>query len=196
MFKYLIFLLSLFVAQISANIDKADKFYELKESKRVLIECDPFLTCSGKGNCTNYTNVDQNNFTLLCNCEPGYTTIANTTFTLCNYKQKKQLNAFLLELLLCFGAGHFYLERYTFAGLKLAAFVYGVLMVCLIPLTTNLVSDKCNSDSVVIAFTCFYYICALGLSFWFVWDIVNFGLNNYKDGNEMSLMPWNMTSKD
>jgi hypothetical protein len=166
------------------------------EKLRILLECNPDITCSGNGNCTNSTNLDSNNITLLCDCEPGYTTLQNATDTLCGYKQKKQKTAFLLELLLGFGAGHFYAERYTFAGLKLAAFVYGVLIICLFPLTAKLVSEKCDSDLVVIAFSCFFYVCALGLAFWYIWDMVMFGLNKYEDGNGIPLMPWNVTSKD
>jgi hypothetical protein len=43
----------------------------------------------------------------------------NSSIILCCYKQKKQMAAFLLELIFGFGIGHFYLGNYIFAVGKL-----------------------------------------------------------------------------
>ena len=59
-----------------------------------------------------------------CSCIPGYITFKDKeNFTYCNFKQKKQLFAFLLEFCVGFGAGHFYRYDFTMASLKLVAFV-------------------------------------------------------------------------
>jgi len=46
-------------------------------------------------------------------------TLKSESNILCCYQQKSQLKAFLLELFLGFGIGHFYLGKYYFASLKL-----------------------------------------------------------------------------
>jgi TM2 domain-containing membrane protein YozV len=104
--------------------------------------------------------------------------------------RKKQLVAFLCELFLGFGAGHFYSERYSFAILKLFAFLFGIYIICLFPLSAKCISDRCDNDYLVITVSCFYYLCAVGLAFWFIYDLVQFGQNNYYDGNNVQLLPW------
>ncbi len=141
--------------------------------------------CSGNGVCNEAGNG--------CNCNAGYTTLTNkkTKITAqCNYLMKYQLKAFLLELFVGFGAGHFYSLRYLHASLKLVAFLFGIYLICLFPLTAKCISDKFDSDFFVFFVSCFYYLCVIGLAFWFVWDLVMFGLNRYKDGNGLSLLKW------
>ena len=68
-----------------------------------------------------------------CVCVTGYVSgfkynknLDNSLY--CDYKQKKQLTAFLLELFVGFGAGHFYRGNYLMARLKLVAFLIGIYM--------------------------------------------------------------------
>ena len=86
--------------------------------------------CSVYGNCNfdiykffklNYTEDDRKPH---CVCNMGYSsfdieTLKSESNILCCYQQKSQLKAFLLELFLGFGIGHFYLGKYYFACLKL-----------------------------------------------------------------------------
>lgn len=86
--------------------------------------------CSVYGNCNfdiykffklNYTEDDRKPH---CVCNMGYSsfdieTLKSESNILCCYQQKSQLKAFLLELFLGFGIGHFYLGKYYFASLKL-----------------------------------------------------------------------------
>jgi hypothetical protein len=175
-------------SQISfLNEDESLKSYE--EAKKSLlrnlagISCiDDITSCSGHGKC----NVQKTN----CVCNTGFTTFPATNIQECNYQQKRQLVAFLCELFLGFGAGHFYSERYTFAGLKLAAFLFGIYIICLFPLSAKCINDRCDNDYLVITVSCFYYCCAIGLAFWFIYDLVIFGQNSYKDGNGIELTPW------
>ena len=124
-----------------------------------------------------------------CSCYKAYI-YNNDTDKQCDYKQKKQLTAFLLELFVGFGAGHFYRGKYLVASLKLVAFIFGIYIICLFPLTAKCVSDCCDSDCLVILVSIFFYLCACGLAFWFIFDLVNFGKNNYKDKNGYKLYSW------
>ena len=130
-----------------------------------------------------------------CICDFGFTTFPLDSIPQCNYKQKKQLVAFLLELFIGFGGGHFYTERYVEASLKLVSFLFGIYIICLFPLSAKCVSDKCDSDVLVIFVSCFYYLCAIGLATWFIYDLVMFGSNTYKDGNGIDLLPWGNAPK-
>ena len=135
---------------------------------------------------------------LNCTCESGYYPSNNTNnkpgIKLCSIEQKKQLTAFLLELFVGFGAGHFYRHHYLMASLKLVAFFIGIYLICLFPLTAKCVTDCCDNDCCVIIVSIFFYIYALGLAFWYIWDLVYFGKNNYDDfshGDDgIPLKPW------
>lgn len=118
-----------------------------------------------------------------CVCKKGYTHAKGKEAPekYCNLKQKKQLTAFLLELFVGFGAAHFYRKAYLMASLKLAAFVFGIYVICLFPLTAKCVTDCCESDCLVIIVSIIFYLYSLGLAFWYIWDLVYFGKNKYLD---------------
>ena len=147
-------------------------------------------TSNNKFDCHNDTNIcdlehikcDDPYNQLNCTCEIGYypgTNVTNVKF--CSIEQKKQLTAFLLELFVGFGAGHFYRHHYLMASLKLVAFFIGIYLICLFPLTAKCVTDCCDNDCCVIIVSIFFYIYALGLAFWYIWDLVYFGKNKYDD---------------
>ena len=112
----------------------------------------------------------------------------------CEIEKKKQLTAFLLELFVGFGAGHFYRHHYLMASLKLVAFFIGIYLICLFPLAAKGVTECCDNDCVVIIVSIFFYFYALGLAFWYIWDLVYFGKNKYPDcshgDNCIDLKPW------
>jgi hypothetical protein len=172
--------------------EELQPYNDAKESLRNLqvnFKCvDTVASCSGQGVCSS------NNAT--CICDQDFATFPVDAPNQCNYKMKKQLVAFLCELFLGFGAGHFYTERYTDAGFKLAAFLFGIYIICLFPLSAKCISDKCDSDFLVVTVSCFYYLCAIGLAFWFIYDLVMFGMNKYMDGNGISLIPWGKPTKN
>ena len=147
------------------------------------------IDCSDESKCER-KNANCNSDYTKCTCYKGYTTNKGTN-KLCGYEQKRQLTAFLLELFVGFGAGHFYRGVYLFASLKLAAFIFGIYIICLFPLTAKCVSDCCDCDCLVILVSIFFYLCACGLAFWFIYDLVQFGKNKYNDGNGYELFSWN-----
>ena len=86
--------------------------------------------CSIYGNCNfkifdyykeNYTEEDRLPY---CECNMGYTSYDITVLKsdnniLCCYQQKGQLTAFLLELFIGFGVGHFYIGNFSLGIIKL-----------------------------------------------------------------------------
>jgi len=178
-----------------SSIEVKDNFQNIDLDRKIRIlqsfTCRDNSSCSNHGIC-NLQNTD-------CICDYGYTTIQNKTEIerpkMCNYEQKTQLKAFLFELFLGFGAGHFYTERYQMAGLKLAAFIFGIFIICLFPITAKFLSEKIESDCLVLSVSCFYYLCSIGLAFWFIYDLVMFGMNRYLDGNEIALLSWTKNPK-
>ena len=91
--------------------------------------------CSVNGNCNfkifqyfreNSTEEDRLPY---CECNLGYTSYDITGLKmdnsiLCCYQQKGQMTAFLLELFIGFGVGHFYIGNFYFAILKLLIQVF------------------------------------------------------------------------
>lgn len=63
-------------------------------------DCRSDIDCNSNGICSSVTGQ--------CRCDIGYTTYDSKDGTQCNYKQKFQMNAFLLSLFLGeFGAGNY-----------------------------------------------------------------------------------------
>ena len=133
-----------------------------------------------------------------CSCKEGYITYVNDTnnITYCNFRQKKQLIAFLLELCVGFGAGHFYRSQFVMASLKLVTFVAGLVFIFTFPVTAKAVAD-CECEELAIVLSIFYYLWLCGCAVWYIFDLVYFGKNYYEDmsyfseiGQGIALQPW------
>lgn len=161
------------------GIDSARDLKDSTSNEVIIYDCTQVSCPFDKMDCSN-----ENQF---CQCKEAYTTIDDK---ICGYEKKKQLVAFLLELFVGFGGGHFYTERYLMASLKLVAFLFGIYIICLFPFTAKCMGDSCDSDWGVIVTSCFYYLYSLGLASWFIIDLVWFGKNLYPDGNNQTLLPW------
>ena len=168
--------------------DEDIELRQLEDSK------DQKYNCSGEiaAKC-NIEHMDCKNENQECTCKAEYATDPNGS-RYCEVERKKQLTAFLLELFVGFGAGHFYRHDYLMASLKLVAFVFGIYVICLFPLTAKCVTDCCDSDCLVVLVSIIFYIYALGLAFWYIWDLVYFGKNYYPDKShkdfEIDLQHW------
>ena len=117
-----------------------------------------------------------------CDCTLGYGQLPSDTTTLCNYKLKEQLLAFILETVFIFGVGHFYIGQVFFGLMKILAIALIVIMDCLFKSIWK--SDKLKNQNCVNAIS---YVMYFGLVFFQLFDVVMFGLNKYKDGNGMPL---------
>lgn len=129
----------------------------------------------------------------ICNCTNEYANDANKGTDKpykCTYERKKQLTAFLLELFVGFGAGHFYRANYLEASLKLVAFLLGIYIICLFPITAKCAADCCDCDCLVVLVSLFWFLISVGLAFWFIFDLVLFGKNKYKDPYGFCLAYW------
>ena len=152
--------------------------------------------------CGNRTHIicEDEEYLHHCRCVDGYMTFAKGNYTYCNYKQKKQLFAFLLEFCVGFGAGHFYISDYVTASLKLVAFIFGLIFICSFPYTAKCLADddcECECECLPVVLSIVYYLYLCGLAVWYIIDIVNFGKNEYKDlaffdelGEGIDLEPW------
>ena len=198
LFSLIFFILCFIISSVNSSEDPSSQNIRNLED-----ETDEPKTTIDKVNCTNKTcNMDhikcENETTNEnCVCEKGYYPNFDNKLKgvkYCELEQKNQLTAFLLELFVGFGAGHFYRHHYLMASLKLVAFFIGIYLICLFPLTAKCVTDCCDSDCVVIVISIFFYLYALGLAFWYIWDLVYFGKNKYPDCShdqgDIDMKPW------
>jgi hypothetical protein len=161
-------------------VDPNDKFYFTRN-----IQCDnkncpaPYAVCS-----------DNNT----CRCLPGYANfIAEGQATpgyYCNYEQKKQLVAFLLEMFVSMGVGHFYTGRVLMGIIKLLVLLgpvmFGILMCC----SSIIKSSSDTSSCAGLFFMVGSCACVCAALVWQLVDLIMFGINNYKDGNGVPLAHW------
>ena len=202
--KLLIFtILSFFLSiEISSAISKekanSNSFRYLEDEdieKRLLEEetdkNETYINCTQETCELDHMNCKENNLEY-CICKEDYASIKSEPKK-CSIQRKKQLTAFLLELFVGFGAGHFYRHHYLMASLKLVAFVFGIYVICLFPLTAKCVTDCCDSDCLVVLVSIIFYLYAAGLATWYIFDLVYFGKNKWKDcshDEEILFKPW------
>lgn len=160
----------------------------------VILIPDSELHCQSNNNC-NKGICDMG----LCQCYNGYLSVyieANYNITqwngtFCNYEQMYQIKAFLFELFLGFGIGHFYAGRNVHGAFKLIAFVLGIFFICLYLIMMKWINiSRQNKECWILFTTCLFFWSAIGLAFWMVYDAINFGMNRYLDGNGIKLVPW------
>ena len=186
-FTFLIFFLSIEISSADSNEkSNSNSFRYLEDEdiqKRYLEEeeeRDAVITNCTKDTCEfDNMNCTEDNAEY-CKCKDEYASIKSESKK-CTIKRKKQLTAFLLELFVGFGAGHFYRHHYLMASLKLVAFIFGIYVICLFPLTAKCVTDCCDSDCLVVMVSILFYLYAAGLATWYILDLVYFGKNKWKD---------------
>lgn len=154
------------------------------KTKQSYTEANPtyiaFGVCTAE-TCSNGYCKDKNT----CVCKPGFAQGPSSDSKLCAYRLKRQMTAFLLELFLVVGVGHFYSGRYVFGGLKLL-FIFSIMLFDL------LVKYFFRSDKYMIqrGYNAVIYVLYFSVIFWQVFDVVMFGINRYSDGNDMPLWIW------
>ena len=195
-FTFLLFFLSIEISSAESQ-EKTNfnsfRYLEDEDIQQRFLEEDEVIK-----NCTEETcNFDHMNCTkdnpYYCKCKDEYASLKSDKKK-CSTVRKKQLTAFLLELFVGFGAGHFYRHQYLMASLKLVAFVFGIYVICLFPLTAKCVTDCCDSDCLVVMVSILFYLYAAGLATWYILDLVYFGKNKWKDcshdGEEIAFLHW------
>lgn len=154
--------------------------------------CNDLIPCSSNGNCfpdlfQYYRNTSQNK-TALCRCKIGYVTRTTDTIQCC-YKQKKQFIAFLLELCINLGMGHFYYGNIALGVIKLLVFLFLFIIIacsyCFLFYSEMIIDPNKEMLSTWIINGCLIiYVIATLI------DLFLLGLNFYVDENGVPLQPW------
>jgi hypothetical protein len=170
--KYLLITFLFLIQYINSKNNKDDDDYSI---------CGTDIKCSNKGGTCNEYN---NNF--YCTCSEKYATYPDDNEILCNYERKRQLKAFLLELFLTYGAGHFYVKNYKYAIPKLIVFIFLYCLFIFLRIVTK-AKEENKTANLIICINAI--ICFIGMITWQLIDVFKFGYNKYKDGNGIELYP-------
>ena len=151
-----------------------------------IVECpDGKTKCnSDNGKCRVFDD-DPNLY--FCECFRGYTNDPDKNEIGCTYKQKRQLKAFLFELFLCYGAGHFYIHNYKLAIPKLVVFAFFYCLFIALRIITKAKEENRLANLIICISAGISFV---GMLIWQIIDLINFGKNKYKDGNNIPLVEW------
>ena len=146
------------------------------ETEKVLVVCNKDTCPKSRGVC------NENNE---CVCIKGYDTIDDLSRGdfYCNYRKKSKLIAFLLEFVLGFGSGHFYLGKTILATIKMVYTSLTCLMFCQfhsIKKITELKRFAIPLERVLL----------VGWAIWQILDGILIAFGFYKDGNGYELRGW------
>ena len=125
---------------------------------------------------------------ILCICKEEYATEPfERDDNRCNYKRKKQLIVFILELI-GFGIGHIYANNYLIGISKL---IYWLICITFCVLMRKEYVKRGDNDEKVIIVTFISFLLNVGLIIWYVIDLASIGIGSYLDGNGIDLYYWN-----
>ena len=147
-----------------------------EESKKPLVICNKYTCPKSRGVCNEENE---------CVCVKGYDTIDDLSRGdfYCNYKKRSKLIAFLLEFVLGFGSGHFYMGHTILGTIKMIYTSLTCLMFCQyysIRKITELKRFAIPLEQILL----------IGWAIWQILDGLLIGFNFYKDGNGIELRPW------
>ena len=146
--------------------------------------CPDGETQCDHGDCIQFSD-DPSQY--LCQCHKGYDTYPSDNSIKCNYSKKSQLKAFLLELLLCYGAGNFYIHNYKRAIPKLIVFVFFYCLFIALRIITK-AKEENKKANLIISISA--GVSLVGMVTWQIIDLVGFGRNQFEDGNNIGLNVW------
>ena len=123
-----------------------------------------------------------------CVCLEDFITWPEDSTTQCNYEQHKQLTAFLLALFLgVYGAGRFYIGDITAGVLKL---LLGLFASCVFPCVAVCCCRASDNSVLIVMKFVIIGLLSLGVSVWWIIDLVLFGTNELSDDAGAQLAPW------
>lgn len=165
-------------------------------------KCNEVISCSEHGHCfydlnaiykskQNSTHFNETSF-INCICDKGYTEDPNNKEVKCCYKKIDQFTPFILEVLIGFGIGHFYIGNSTIGLIKLVVEAFAICSCCLIGFCfcykTNKHNEEASSKQKLINI-----LFLSGIFIFITWqfvDMILFGINFYKDSNNVELESW------
>jgi hypothetical protein len=123
-----------------------------------------------------------------CVCKDGFITFNEDSPLRCCYKQKNGLLAILLEFIVSFGIGHFYVGNYLMGSIKAVIyFIFGVsALITLIGMITNKKRNERPFLLKVFSNVCMLSCCCIYIV-WQIVDLILFNLSIHKDGNGANL---------
>jgi hypothetical protein len=124
----------------------------------------------------------------VCQCYEGYTTVDDPRYGKykCNYPLKQQMTAFLLEFILGFGVGHFYLGNYEIGIPKMFFSFLTSFFVCFFPIFSLAIKSVKLKRMVPYL----QFIFGLVYGAWQIIDGVLIGINYYRDANGFKMQEW------
>ena len=144
-----------------------------------------FLICTQQ-NCPKLHATCQPDNT--CKCDPDYVTVNDPYYGefQCNYFKKSQTIAFIMEFMIGFGVGHFYMGNLIIAILKLFFCFATIFIICFSPYLSGILKNRKIKNALP------YLNMLFGLIFcgWQIFDGVMIGLNIYTDRYGMTMIEW------
>jgi hypothetical protein len=124
-----------------------------------------------------------------CVCSVGYITVPSPSeHKFCNYAQKKQSIAFMLEMFGLIGFGFIYIGYY-FRGL-MKIFVFFLIIVYGTQFIIVFLREKSDTQAVYFFKLALSCCCVCFPIVWHFIDLVNFAFNIYNDNNGIPLLSW------
>lgn len=152
----------------------------LMPSQNITIEVCNKLSCpETRGVCTKNG---------ICTCFKPFKTIGKQEYGEfeCNYEQKSQMIAFLLEFIISFGVGHMYLgNTYIAIGKMIFCFFAGYFL-CFYPHF----STSVKSFNLISMIPYFQTLFVISFCIFQIVDAILFGTGYYKDANGVEMMKW------
>ncbi len=169
MFHFYVFIILFLIQKINTYED----YYEVTE-------------CSSQ-NCL-YPSICISN--TICKCKKGFyntNTEKNDNFqNKCNYKMNSSYSPFWVEIITNLGIGHMIIGNYFLGILKLFYIIFTLgffYYVCM----SDANSKKYIGDCFHLFLSILNLIFCLGLFTWWIVDAIFFGINKYKDNNDVEL---------
>ena len=166
-----LYFISLLLLTLFAFINSNDE-----ETKKPLVICNKYTCPKSRGVCNEENE---------CVCVKGYDTIDDLSRGdfYCNYRKKSKLIAFLLEFVLGFGAGHFYIGHTTLATIKMIYYSLTCLLFCQYHSISKITEIKRFAVPLE-------RILLVGWAIWQILDGLLISFDFYKDGNGYELRGW------
>jgi len=128
-----------------------------------------------------------------CECDKGYLSTNFSVSVQCDYEQKKQLYAFLYQLISPFcGYGWFYLNEYIYGAIMMGEFWLGVIFL-MIGKCIKMCEKEKNKKNCCCNSKCYRFIGSVLIASSILWSIVRLifiAVVPIHDAYGFSLLPW------
>jgi len=193
------------IIKVSSSIIKNTDNSILVNTNKELLNCKAATYCDDDQPCSNhgicyvdlfgYYNITDSKKKTFCICDIGWISIDDQDVKCC-YQKKQQAIAFLLEFVVGFGLGHWYIGKKWVSLLKMIS----ISILCVIICVTSFFSlykkgdyEPSTHEKKKEKKNIFVWIMIISMVLFFVWQFVDailFGINYYVDGKGHKLQEW------